>query len=105
MTEVTSTTEELIEDIERAPASSSPTLSALFMLLDTFGSMSVVNLAQFLIGKRFVGFADFDKLFGRCLVFGVLIGMVLLREATVRLFQIAFIGRFIESEDLRWGLA
>lgn len=100
MSEVTTAAKELIEDIERASATSSPTLAALFVLFHAFCSMSVVDLAQFLIGKRLVGFADFDKFLGRCLIFGVLIGVVFLREAAVCLFQIAFIGGFIESQDL-----
>lgn len=86
---VSATSEELAKHIKGITTSSS-SLSALFVLLDSLGTMSIVDFAQFGVGEDFVGFADLGEFAGCRFVVRVLVGMIFFREAAVRLFEIAF---------------
>ena len=77
-TEMPSSSEELAEQVEWVPRSSS-SLLLLTMLLDALVSMLIVYPPQILIGKDLVRFRDFDKFLGRLLVVRVLVWMVLFR--------------------------
>lgn len=86
--EMSTTAEELTEHVKGIPCSSS--LSALFVLFDSFGAAGIVDFAQFWVREDFVCFADLGEFPCGGVIVGILIGMVLFREAAVGLFEVAF---------------
>lgn len=101
MSKMASTSEELIEDIERVPTASTTSLTAFFVLFDAFGSMAIIDLAEFGVDESFVRFGHFDEFLGGRLIVGVFVGMELLGQAAVGFFEVAVVGRLVKVEDLR----
>lgn len=88
MPEMAASSEELVEDVEWV-ATAATALAALFVLLDPFGPILIVNFAQVRISEGLVCLGNFDKLLRSGVIVGVLVRMVLLAQATVGFLELA----------------
>lgn len=97
--EVAVAAEELREEVERVMC---PVRGAarLPVALDALMAVLVVDAAQLRVDEGLVGGRNLDKLLLRRRVIGVLVGVVLLREAAVGGFYGPVVGLAVDAQEL-----